>query len=102
MDKVLIKNIVGPYCGTYDDGAKVYRFIYSLLKEGKQLDLDFTGIEVTSSSFFNAAIGNLLQEFGDKDSRLPITFSNLKPRDQFILERTLDAAKSGDVLTVNP
>lgn len=93
MMKLIVKDVVGPYCGTYEDGAKLYRVLYGLLKDSQQVELDFDGIELTSSSFFNGAIVNFLQEFTGKDGQLPISFLNLTPRDKFILDRTLKAAK---------
>ena len=93
MMKLVVKDVVGPYCGTYEDGAKLYRVLYGLLKDSQQVELDFEGIELTSSSFFNGAIVNLLQEFTGKDGQLPISFCNLTLRDKFILDRTLKAAK---------
>lgn len=94
MNRLTVKDIVGsPYCGTYEDGVKLYRVLYSLLKDSRPVELDFEGIRLASSSFFNAAIGNLLQEFGDHSSQLPISYLNLTPRDRFIRDRTLEAAR---------
>lgn len=33
--KLIVKDIVGPYGGTYEDGVKLYREIYSLLKDSQ-------------------------------------------------------------------
>ena len=93
MTKLIVKDIVGPYGGTYEDGTKLYRVLYGLLKDSQQVELDFEGIELTSSSFFNGAIVNLLQEFTGKDGQLLVSFCNLTQRDEFILKRTLKAAK---------
>ena len=79
--------------GTYEDGAKLYRVLYGLLKDSQQVELDFEGIELTSSSFFNGAIVNLLQEFSSNTGQLPLSFLNLTPRDKFILGHTLKAQK---------
>ena len=96
MNRLIVKDIVGPYCGTYDDGVKLYRVIHSLLIKRQQVELDFEGVALTSSSFFNAAVGNLLQEFSKDASRLPVALCNVTPRDQFILDRTLEAARLVD------
>lgn len=97
MNRLIVKDIVGsPYCGTYEDGVKLYRVLYSLLNgspPAESVELDFEGIKLASSSFFNAAIGNLLQEFGDHSSQLPISYLNITPRDRFIRDRTLEAAR---------
>jgi len=97
MNRLIVKDIVGsPYCGTYEDGVKLYRVLYSLLNSSPQVEsveLDFEGIELTSSSFFNAAIGNLLREFGDHSLQLPISYLNLTSRDRFIRDLTLEVAR---------
>lgn len=94
MNRLIVKDIVGsPYCGTYEDGVKLYRVVYALLKDSRPVELDFEGIELTSSSFFNAAIGNLLQEFGDHSLQLPISYLNLTSRDRFIRDLTLEVAR---------
>lgn len=95
MNRVIVKDIVGsPYCGTYEDGVKLYRVLYSLLKDSpRPVELDFEGIKLASSSFFNVAVGNLLQEFGDHSSQLPLSYLNITPRDRFIRDRTLKAAR---------
>ena len=97
MKRLIVKDIVGgKYCGTYHDGVKLYRVIHSLLIDAQPVELDFEGIALTSSSFFNAALGNLLQEFAGNASQLPVSFSNLTSRDQFILEGTLKAVRLAD------
>ena len=100
MNRLIVKDVVGsPYCGTYEDGVKLYRVLYSLLNSSppvESVELDFEGIKLASSSFFNAAIGNLLQEFGDHSSQLPISYLNITPRDRFVRDRTLEAARRVD------
>ena len=96
MKTLIIKDIVGPYCGTYEQGAKLSRIIYPLLKSSPRVALDFQGVGLTSSSFFNGAIVNLLPDFTDDDGRLRIVFCNLTPRDNFILQHTLKVAKHRD------
>ena len=94
MKILIVKDIVGPYCGTYDDGVKLFRAIYPLVKASHTVMLDFQGIGVTSSSFFSGAILNLSTEFADDHGGLPIDYCNLPPRDKFILTHTLKAAKA--------
>jgi len=96
MNKLVVKEIVGPYCGTYEDGAKLFRKIYPLLKDAQQVELDFDGVLLTTSSFFNGAVINVLQEFSGDDGRLPVSFLNLTPRDNFVWRHTLAAASVVD------
>lgn len=100
MTKLVVKDIVGPYCGTYEHGAKLSHAIHPLLKTSQKVVLDFQGVGLTSSSFFNGAIINLLPELTDDDGKLRIDFCNLTARDNFILQHTLKAAKQRDSATV--
>ena len=89
--KLIVKDIVGPYGGTYEDGVKLYREIDSLLKDSQRVELDFEGIELASSSFFNGTIGKLFQEFAGGTAQLPVSFLNLTSRDEFVLDHTRKA-----------
>ena len=98
--RLIVKDIVGPYCATYEDGVKLFRVLYPLRKTSEKVDLDFQGIQLTSSSFFNGAILHLLPEFTDNDGNLRISFCNLTPRDKFVLRHILEAPKHADEATV--
>jgi hypothetical protein len=90
MIDVKVIEITGPYCGTYVEGEKVFNHVAQLLAKGDAVALDFTGVALASSSFFNAIVGPSKAQFGDRlTSRL--TFVNLKPQYRFVLSRTLKA-----------
>ncbi len=61
MNKIHILTLVGKNCITLDQGGKVYKVINPLLSAGQQVQLDFEGVEVFASPFFNQAIGKLLE-----------------------------------------
>ena len=44
-----------------EQGKEVYNAIYPLLEKGDEVELDFKGVEVFASPFFNQAIGKLLE-----------------------------------------
>ena len=98
--KVIVKDVIGPYGGTYEDGAKLYRVISGLLKDAQHVELDFDGIELASSSFFYGAIGPLLQQCDGRAGPLPLSYLNVSPRDTFVLDHTLKAAKRVDEVGV--
>jgi hypothetical protein len=60
--KLEIKDIAGPNCITLTDGQAVYDKIYPELKAGRFVELDFKGVRVFASPFFNAAVGQLLKD----------------------------------------
>ncbi|MBN4005571.1 MAG: STAS-like domain-containing protein [Nostoc sp. LPT] len=52
--------LIGKNCTTPGDGQKVYALVYPELLAEHQVELDFAGVEIFASPFFNFAIGQLL------------------------------------------
>jgi len=75
----LIKEIVGQNCITREAGDKVYNIVYPILKSGGKAELDFEGIKVFASPFFNAAIGHLLKDFNQEDLTRQLFIHKLAP-----------------------
>lgn len=88
MTRLSILEIVGPYCGTHSDGDKVFSAILPFLRKGEKVSLDFDHIELTSSSFFNALFWRISEEFNDDFIDRNLSYVSLKPRHQFVLDRT--------------
>ena len=57
-----IKSLVGDSCVTSEDGQCVYDEIYPKLAAGESVCLNFSGVRVFASPFFNFAIGQLLKD----------------------------------------
>lgn len=91
MIKLSVKAVAGIQCGTDAEGTRLGDMLFPLLESGQNVELDFDGVELASSSFFNASIGLAFSKFGEKFVRDHVAFSNLKPRVQFVLDRTLSA-----------
>lgn len=62
MSVIKIKTRIGKNCITIDDGQKIYQEIHKSLLKNNTINLDFKGVEVFASPFFNAAIGQLLKD----------------------------------------
>ena len=65
--KLEIKTFVGERCVTSDDGQRVYKEIHPKLAAGESVPLDFNGVTVVASPFFNLAIGQLLRDLKPDD-----------------------------------
>lgn len=89
MTKILVQNVAGSQCGTDAEGTLLKEQLLPLLKSGEDVELDFSGVELASSTFFNASIGQAFEQLGEKHVRHHVSFSNLKRRVQFVLDRTL-------------
>lgn len=62
-----IRNLIGENCMTPDNGQKVYNLIHPELVADRPVKLDFTGVDIFASPFFNFAIGQLLKDFQPED-----------------------------------
>ncbi len=93
----MVKGIVGPYGGTYEDGCKLYQELCPLLESSQRVELGFEGMRLAFSSFFSGAIGNLIHE--SSGDSLPVSFRNFTPRDRFVLDHTLKALRLGADMT---
>lgn len=77
MKKWEIFDLVGEDCLTIEDGEKVYNLIHPELLSGRPVALDFAGVGVFASPFFNAAFGRLLKDFTSDDLDRLLVISNL-------------------------
>jgi STAS-like domain of unknown function (DUF4325) len=57
-----VKELAGSNCISLSDGQTIYDKIHPKLKAGAVVNLNFEGVRVFSSPFFNAAIGQLLRD----------------------------------------
>lgn len=89
MTKILIKTVAGAQCGTEFEGTRLRDQLLPLLSSGETVELDFEGVGLASSTFFNASIGHAYNQFGAGFLRDHVTYSNVKSRVQFVLDRTL-------------
>lgn len=88
-----IKENVGANGITLQDGQKVYEAIYPVLREQREVSLDFADVRIVASPFLNAAIGQLLRDLTPNDLNRYLKFINLPPVTRPILKRVIDNAK---------
>lgn len=91
--KYEIYHIIGEDCMTADDGQKVYDLIHPQLLAYLPVEVDFTGVKVFASLFFNFAIGQLLKEFQEEDLNKLLKIYNLNPVGMQVLQRTIENSK---------
>ncbi|MEO8327677.1 MAG: STAS-like domain-containing protein [Nitrospirota bacterium] len=91
--QILVKEITGPYCGEYSDGEKIYEIVSGPLKESRLVTLDFSGIDILSSSFFNGSIAKLFLDFPSDFLIEHLSIVGMKKIDRYVLNRVVrDAA----------
>lgn len=94
IEKINIVSIVGNnICVSSEDGVKVYDVISKALREGKNVEISFKGIEDLTSLFLNTAIGQLYNKFQEDELKKRLTVINADPQDLDTLKRSVERAK---------
>jgi STAS-like domain of unknown function (DUF4325) len=75
--KIKVAKITGEYCCFGEDGQKLYQLIKPHLLAGQTVKLDFKGVKVYSSNYFNYAIGQLFGDVSVDDFQELVTFTNI-------------------------
>lgn len=88
------KKITGPYCGEYSDGEKIYEIVAEHLKKEGLVTLDFSGINILSSSFFNGSIAKLFLDFPLEFLLERLSMVGMKKIDRYVLNRVVREAKN--------
>lgn len=88
-----VREIVGENAITLDDGQAVFDRIKADLTAGHVVELDFDGVSIFASPFFNAAIGQLLHDFSADQLNQRLRVVNLSPVGLDVLRRVIDNAK---------
>jgi len=93
MEVVKIKDIVGENAVTQEDGQKIYDRIIPALGSDQSVELDFEGVKIFASPFFNAAVGQLIREIKVDDLNRLLRVKELSPLGQEVLRRVIENAK---------
>jgi STAS-like domain of unknown function (DUF4325) len=88
-----IIEIVGEFALSSSCGQQLYDLIFPLLKSSNAVELDFSGVNVVASAFFNVAIGQLLQDFDADDLNHRLRIVNIDPNAESVLRHVLTNAK---------
>ncbi|WP_354635933.1 STAS-like domain-containing protein [Planktothricoides raciborskii] len=88
-----IHDLIGFACMTPDEGQKVYDLIYPELLADRPVELDFAGVEIFASPFFNFAIGQLLRDISPDTLNRLLKFSHLNAIGKQVLKRVIENSK---------
>jgi hypothetical protein len=89
----LVQETVGEDAITVDDGQTIHERIKPELLAGHEVELDFAGVDVFASPFFNAAVGQLLKDLKAEDLNRLLRVRNLNPVGNDLLRRVIENAK---------
>lgn len=91
--KCLVREIVGEDAITLEDGQAIHDRIKPELEAGHVVELDFDGVAVFASPFFNAAIGQLLRDHQPDELDRLLHVRNLSPVGADLMRRVIENAK---------
>lgn len=92
--KLMVYEIIhGEDAITMEDGRSVNNRIYPELKAGREVDLDFSGVSVFASPFFNTAIGQLLRDMSSDELNRLLKVSGLSAVGMNIMRQVITNAK---------
>ncbi len=90
---IKVKELVGENAMTLDDGAAIYARIRDPLTQGETVELDFEGVQVFASPFFNAGVGRLVGELTADALNARLKFDHLSDFGARVLRRVIENAK---------
>jgi hypothetical protein len=90
---IKIKTQIGKNCITIGDGQKIYKALHKILTRNGTAILDFDGVEVFASPFFNAAIGQLLRDIEPETLNRHLKVESLSPVGTDTLHRVIENSK---------
>lgn len=92
--KIIIYNLIGSKDAVSSgDGEVLFREIMKALNEDAIVTLDFSRIELITSTFLNVAIGQLYSKYDSAKLREYLKLENIVDGDLAILKRVVDRAK---------
>lgn len=90
MTRLQIAAQTGDACITIEQGEPLYEQVFARLRAGDSVTMDFRGVQVFASPFFNAAVGRLLKDFSIEDFRNRVIVEGLTPVGIALMERVIE------------
>lgn len=92
MSKINVFEIVGKNAISMQSGSALYKKIYPPLKNGDSVELNFEGVLLFASPFFNASIGLVLKDVSIDALKSQVSFLNLSDVGRNLLNHVISNA----------
>ena len=92
--KILVRDVIEPppIFITAEDAQKLQDLIYPLIRQGDDVVLDFTGVDIPGTAGLHIAIGQLYGLLPAEVIQRHLTATGLEPLDQALLRDVCDTA----------
>ena len=94
--KISISERFGRAAVDYDDGQLLLEEARPEIAAGKTVELDFEGVTIYASPFFNGSVAVLVREFSSQDLRALLKLEHLTPDGRRVARRSIDNAATRD------
>ena len=78
----------------FEDGQKILTLIRPLVERGDSVELDFAGVRIFASPFFNGSLAVLVTELGSDTVNRLVKMEHLNEEGQTIANRSIENAKT--------
>ncbi|PHS72915.1 MAG: hypothetical protein COB22_03235 [Cycloclasticus sp.] len=90
--KIIVEEVVGSNAISMQSGRNLYEKIHAPLIASEHVELDFSGVELFASPFFNASIGLLLQDIKLENLQRDMNIINLSTFGRQLLNLVIENA----------
>lgn len=87
-----VYNLIGKTAVSRESGLIVKKEIDISLKEKNTVSLDFSGVEIYASPFFNTSIAPYLEKLSVEDMKKKFRFENISPLGRSLLNQVIHNA----------
>jgi predicted nucleic acid-binding OB-fold protein len=77
MDTIKVFDLIGKNAISMQTGDKIYTILKDKVQNGEHITLDFEGVTLFASPFFNSAIGRLLKDKEISELQQQLKFEHL-------------------------
>jgi hypothetical protein len=92
--KLIVKDIIGGDTAvSTDDGDVVFQKINDIVKKDEVAELDFSDIEIMTTAFLNAAIGQLYSHYTSDQLNSKLKLVNVADDDRILFKKVIERAK---------
>jgi hypothetical protein len=91
--RITIASLFGENCITAEDGEVLREKIAAALDAEQKVELDFAGVSVVSTPFFNVAVGELMRNYDRDTLNAGVVFENLSSDATSLLVRVVKNAR---------
>jgi len=94
MEILKVKDLIKVnFAVTTDDGDSVFKILDRHFENGEKIVLDFSEINILTTAFLNAAIGQLYSKYNSEDISAYLKLENVNNSDKILFKTVTQRAK---------